>query len=158
VLLIFDGGKSTKPTAAPHLPKLVIVGQNDEGYDPFSEAMSKGDSTYLAFKDQVIFKGFVPYEDLPGLYSGAKTFLFPSLYEGFGIPVLESIAFNKKILISKGTVCEEIAGEFGISVDGNCVESISMGYLLLQNQKPKTKHSNHKSNLYFESIAKSVFG
>jgi glycosyltransferase involved in cell wall biosynthesis len=130
-------------TGTPY--ELILVG-------PFSTSfidlnVKKFDKNIL---DRITIAGYVSDEKYKSFIKYSSGIVFPSLYEGFGIPVLESIAFNKKILISKGTVCEEIAGEFGISVDGNCVESISMGYLLLQNQKPKTKHSNHKSNLYFD--------
>ena len=68
------------------LPKLFIVGQSDQGYDPYLEATSEYDEVHPDFENQVIFKGYVPYEDLPALYSGADVFIFPSLYEGFGFP------------------------------------------------------------------------
>ncbi len=115
----------------PDLPKLVIVGKKDEGYDPFSEAMSKGDSTYLAFKDQVIFKGFVPYEDLPGLYSGAKAFLFPSLYEGFGFPPLEAMACGTAVLASNSSSLPEILNGHAVFIDPYDEEAISSAILQL---------------------------
>ncbi|HCP34040.1 MAG TPA: glycosyltransferase family 1 protein, partial [Deltaproteobacteria bacterium] len=115
----------------PDLPKLVFVGQNDEGYDPFSEAMSKGDSTYLAFKDRVIFKGFVPYEDLPGLYSGAEAFLFPSLYEGFGFPPLEAMACGTAVLASNSSSLPEILNGHAVFIDPYDEEAISSAILQL---------------------------
>ncbi len=54
----------------------------------------------LGIADQVKFLGYVPDEDLPALYSGAKAFLFPSLFEGFGLPILEAWACNCPVLTS----------------------------------------------------------
>ena len=71
----------------PNLPKLLIVGVRDKEYDPLSEAFIADHEVQSTFMDQVIFKGYVPYKDLPSIYSGAEGFLFPSLYEGFGLHI-----------------------------------------------------------------------
>jgi glycosyltransferase involved in cell wall biosynthesis len=71
--------------------------------------------------------GFVPDADLPALYSGAMVFVFPSLYEGFGFPVLESMACGTPVITSNISSLPEVAGEAGILVDPESVDSIRDG-------------------------------
>ncbi len=72
--------------------------------------------------------GYVGRERLLMLLRMAKGVVFPSLYEGFGIPVLEALAAGKPIMISQGTACEELAGPMGIVVDGESMRDIVRGY------------------------------
>ena len=86
----------------------------------------------LTFKLDVIVTGFVPDEELPALYAGADLFVFPSLYEGFGLPVLEAMAYGKAVIVSKGGALPEAAGSAGISVDPHDVDAFAqaMAHLL----------------------------
>jgi glycosyltransferase involved in cell wall biosynthesis len=77
----------------------------------------------LSFKQDVIVTGFVQDEELPALYSGAELFVFPSLYEGFGLPVLEAMAYGKAVIVSKGGALPEVVGSAGISVDPEDVDA-----------------------------------
>lgn len=61
--------------------------------------------------------GYVPNEDLPALYSGASLFLMPSLYEGFGIPVLEAMACGTPVVSSSGGALPEVVGNAGRIID-----------------------------------------
>jgi alpha-1,3-rhamnosyl/mannosyltransferase len=70
---------------------LVIAGHWDKRY---SEAAQLAEE--LDLKDQVIFAGPVSEADLPALYSGADLFVFPSLSEGFGLPVLEAMSCGRR--------------------------------------------------------------
>ncbi len=63
------------------------------------------------FRKQMIYVSFVSEEELQSLYSQAWAFVFPSFYEGFGIPVLEAMHYGIPVLTSKNTVMEEVAGE-----------------------------------------------
>ncbi|HMF76530.1 MAG TPA: glycosyltransferase family 1 protein [Bryobacteraceae bacterium] len=67
--------------------------------------------------DRVIFTGYVPDQDLPALYSGARAFVYPSLYEGFGLPVLEAAASGTQVIASNSTSIPEVAGPSTILVD-----------------------------------------
>jgi glycosyltransferase involved in cell wall biosynthesis len=71
--------------------------------------------------------GYVDDLDLPGLYSGASVFAYPSLYEGFGFPVLEAMACGTPVVTSNISSLPEIAGDAAILVDVKSVESIRTG-------------------------------
>jgi len=68
-------------------------------------------------KDRVIFTGFVSDEDLPYLYNRADLFIYPSLYEGFGLPVLEAMACGAPIITSNVSSLPEVVGKAGILID-----------------------------------------
>ncbi|MCL4367539.1 glycosyltransferase family 4 protein [Patescibacteria group bacterium] len=91
---------------------------------------------HLGITDKVKFLGFVPDHDLPALYSGARAFLFPSLFEGFGLPILESMACGCPVLTSNSSSMPEVAGEAAILVNPNSVESITQGINKIYNQPP----------------------
>ena len=69
--------------------------------------------------------GFVPGADLPPLYAGAAAFCFPSLLEGFGMPVVDAMAQGTPVVTSSGTSTEEIAGDAGLVVDPRDVDAIA---------------------------------
>ncbi|MEK9201039.1 MAG: glycosyltransferase family 1 protein, partial [Patescibacteria group bacterium] len=83
--------------------------------------------TQLGLTDRVIFTGFVDEADKPALMSGASAFVLPSLYEGFGIPVLEAMACGTPVVVSKIASLPEVAGSAGIYVDPLDVNSIVKG-------------------------------
>ncbi|MFH1244045.1 MAG: glycosyltransferase family 1 protein [bacterium] len=71
--------------------------------------------------------GFVPEVDLPGLYSGATVFAYPSLYEGFGFPVIEAMACGAPVVTSNVSSLPEIAGDAAVLVDPEDISSIRAG-------------------------------
>jgi glycosyltransferase involved in cell wall biosynthesis len=71
--------------------------------------------------------GFVPYDDLAALYAGAEVFVFPSLFEGFGLPVLEAMAQGTPVVTSRGTSTEELGQDASVLVDPKDVSSIAEG-------------------------------
>lgn len=71
--------------------------------------------------------GYVPQADLGPLYAGAEVFCFPSLMEGFGLPVLEAMAQGTPVVTSRGTSTEEIAEGAGVLVDPHDPDSIRAG-------------------------------
>jgi glycosyltransferase involved in cell wall biosynthesis len=70
----------------------------------------------LKIGDAVRFTGYVPDEDLPALYSQAEMFLYPSLYEGFGLPPLEAMACGAPVITSNTTSLPEVVGEAGLAI------------------------------------------
>lgn len=84
---------------------------------------------------RVKFLDFVPDSDLPAFYHNALCFALPSLYEGFGLPVLEAMAQSCPVVVSRVSSLPEIAGEAGIYVDPMSVESITKGLLTAVRQR-----------------------
>jgi glycosyltransferase involved in cell wall biosynthesis len=75
----------------------------------------------------VHFPGFVSDSFLPALYGGARLFVFPSLYEGFGLPPLEAMACGIPVVVSDTPALTEVVGKAGLRVDPERVESIEEG-------------------------------
>lgn len=91
---------------------LVIAGKKGWRCSTFFRRLQE-----LGLEGQVIFAGFVPDEDLAALYSAADLFAFPSLYEGFGLPILEAMACGTPVLCSGTSSLPEVAGDAAILLD-----------------------------------------
>lgn len=98
--------------------KLVIAGKSRSHYRDQMLALRAD----LGLDDEVAFVGFVDQTDLPALYSGAEVFLFPSRYEGFGLPPLEAISCGTPAIVSKAGSLPEVIGDGGISLDSDDTE------------------------------------
>ncbi len=85
--------------------QLLLVGKPGYGHQAVSQAIA--DSHYA---DDIVRAGWVEEENLPALISGAAAFVFPSLYEGFGLPLLEAMACGTPLVISKTASLREVAG------------------------------------------------
>jgi glycosyltransferase involved in cell wall biosynthesis len=97
---------------------LVVAGHRDRRY-PQAEQLA-ADLT-----SRVCFIGPVADADLPALYSGARCFVFPSLYEGFGLPVLEAMACGTPVACSNVSSLPEVAGDAALYFDPAAVESVT---------------------------------
>lgn len=80
----------------------------------------------------LVFTGYVPGNDLPALYNGAFAFLFPSLNEGFGIPILEAMACGTPVITSNTSAMPEIAGKGAILIHPRHPQEISQALLRLE--------------------------
>ncbi len=76
-------------------------------------------------RSQVVFTGYVPPADLPALYAGAACFIFPSVYEGFGLPVLEAMAAGTPVIASRAGAIPEVAGDAALLVDASRPQEIA---------------------------------
>jgi len=93
-------------------PHLVVVGQAAWGTAEEDASLeSKG------LRERVHFTGYVADADLPAIYAGADVFAFPSLYEGFGLPVLEAMASGVPVVTSNVSAMPEVAGDAALLVD-----------------------------------------
>jgi len=81
----------------------------------------------LDLDSRVCRPGIVPEEDLPGLFAGADLFLYPTLYEGFGLPVVEAMACGVAVLTSSTSALQEIAGGYAYLCDPMDVDAIARG-------------------------------
>lgn len=93
-------------------PPLVIVGVRRWKYGPVDAALQR-----LGLAGHVHFTGFVADADLPALYAGAALFVFPSLYEGFGLPVLEALSCGAPVVTANSSSLPEVAGDAALLVD-----------------------------------------
>ena len=94
------------------IPKLVVVGKRAWLFEDTLDAAENS-----AVRDQILFVGYVPEEDLPALYTSAKCFVYPSYFEGFGIPTLEAMRCGTATITSNRTCFPEIIGDAGLMVD-----------------------------------------
>jgi alpha-1,3-rhamnosyl/mannosyltransferase len=114
---------------------LVIVG--DKGW---RSADIHKRITQLVKKEEAMHLGYVDEQDIPMLYSAALVFLYPSLYEGFGLPILEAMASGTTVLSSNRTSMPEVAGKACLLVDPYSVQEISDGWQrLLEDKVLRTK-------------------
>ncbi len=100
---------------------LVIAGEQGWKFDK-NQALSG-----IKHSAEIHFCGFVADEDMPALYSAADLFVFPTLYEGFGIPVLEAQSCGTPVLTSNVSSLPEVAGAAAVYVDPYSVQSIAEG-------------------------------
>lgn len=105
--------------AAPegHSHQLVVAGGKGWLYESIFDSVRE-----LGLDRGVLFPGFVDDEDLPALYTLADLFVFPSLYEGFGLPVLEAMACGTPVICSDASSLPEVAGDAALLVDPLDVE------------------------------------
>ncbi len=89
---------------------LLIVGSNPERTTQVERALAE----FPSLEGRIIRPGFLPDEDLAAIYSGAIAFLFPSLSEGFGIPLLEAMQCGVPVISSNATAMPEVVGDGGI--------------------------------------------
>lgn len=83
----------------------------------------------LGLTDEVVFTGYVPLEDLVAFYNLAEVYVYPSLYEGFGLPVLEAMQCGTPVVTSKSTSIPEVAGDAALLVDPLRVDEIAAAML-----------------------------
>lgn len=103
-------------------PQLVIAGKR--GW--LTEAIERR-AVELDVADRVHFTGYVADEDLPALFSGALAFVFPSLYEGFGMPVIEAMACGAPVLTATTSSLPEVAGDAALLVNPQDAMAIAAG-------------------------------
>jgi glycosyltransferase involved in cell wall biosynthesis len=108
------------------LHTLIISGAPGWGRSPLADLIQE-----LALDDVVIFTGFVEDDDLPHLYAGADFFVYPSLYEGFGLPVLEAMACGTPVITSNVSSLPEVAGAAALLIDPCSTAELSGAMLRL---------------------------
>ena len=98
--------------AHPEL-RLVLAGKPHPTETPQLKALA----AELGLQPRVEFRAYVPYAELPDLYRAALAFVFPSLWEGFGLPVLEAMACGTPVITSLGSGTQEVADTSALLVD-----------------------------------------
>lgn len=102
----------------PH--RLVIVGEKGWKFDKETKYLKESD-----ISGKIIFPGYIADQDLPYIYNLADVCVYPSIYEGFGIPVVEAMACQTPVAVSNASSLPEIAGDAAIYFDPYNVEDMS---------------------------------
>ncbi len=110
--------------------KLVLIGSAGHGYDEMKYMIEE-----LGIEEDVIILGWVDEEDLAYIFNKAEVFIFPSLYEGFGIPVIQAMACGAPVLLSDIEVLREVAQEAALFFDCHNSSELSQKMELIQNDK-----------------------
>lgn len=108
--LLLSAFAQLKRNGLPHT--LVIAGAPGWGAEGVYSQVEK-----LGLQGKVLFPGYIPSSELPLWYRAADLFVYPSLYEGFGLPPLEAMAAGSPVIVSRSSSLPEVVGGAGISVD-----------------------------------------
>jgi glycosyltransferase involved in cell wall biosynthesis len=105
---------------------LVLVGSEVHQFGSFRETAAR-----FGLEGQVVCAGRLPIHEIRLLYSYADLFVYPSLYEGFGMPVLEAMACGAPVVTSKTTALGEVAGDAAVLIDPQDPEALADGIVRL---------------------------
>ena len=120
---------------------LVLTGTKGWDYDRiFSEIENSP-----AYKDKIILTNYVPDEDLAPLYSGALAFVYPSFYEGFGLPTLEAMQCGTPVITSNTSSLPEVVGDAGIMIDPTDLDALCQAMLHVYLKPEVRKNMSIKS-------------
>jgi glycosyltransferase involved in cell wall biosynthesis len=111
-----------KKKGFPH--KLVIVGGIRFNSGPISKTIHRIIQK-LNLNDEIILTGHLPEKDIPKIYNAAELFVFPSFYEGFGLPPLEAMSSGTPVITSNTSSLPEVVGEAGITIDPHNVNELA---------------------------------
>jgi glycosyltransferase involved in cell wall biosynthesis len=112
---------------------LIIAGRRGWHSSPVFEAMAEGNSDLAAAavksglepREQIRYVGYLAHDDKPAVLGGAAAFIFPSFYEGFGLPVIEAMSLGVPVLAAKRASLPEICGDAAVLVDPDSDEDIA---------------------------------
>jgi glycosyltransferase involved in cell wall biosynthesis len=122
--------------------QLVLAGKPHASETPRLQALV----LERGLRERVQFRSYVPAGELPDLLAGALAFVYPSLWEGFGLPVLEAMAAGTPVLTSLGSGTEEVAGDAALLVDPGDQAALAAALRDLVRQ-PQLRQELHKKGL-----------
>lgn len=114
--------------------ELVLGGARSHGFEAIEAAIAAAGA-----KDRVRMPGFLPWEDIPYVYAGADAFLFTTLREGFGFPIVEALAVGTRVLASDQAAPREVGGEAARYADPESVDAIAAGLRALLDEDEAAK-------------------
>ncbi|MBE9007110.1 glycosyltransferase family 4 protein [Fortiea sp. LEGE XX443] len=131
--------------ALPKDYELWLAGPIDRRYTPVLQLQAEE----LGITNQVKFLNYVDYQELPKIINGAIALVFPSLWEGFGFPVLEAMACGTPVITSNISSLPEVAGDTGILINPNNIAEITEAMRLI------ATNSELRSHLSIQGIARA---
>jgi glycosyltransferase involved in cell wall biosynthesis len=126
---------------------LVLVGTKGWNFDKIFEEIDNLQN----LRNRIIVTGFVDDSDLSAIYSNALVFVYPSFYEGFGLPPLEAMKCGIPVITSNNSSLPEVVGDAGFMIDANDLESLQHEILKIYN------NDNYRSTLVSKSIIQSKY-
>ncbi|EES48745.1 glycosyltransferase family 4 protein [Clostridium botulinum] len=111
---------SKLPYSTIEKTKLVVIGKKGQSYFKYKERAEK-----LGVSSNVIFTGFIALEDMPLFYNATEVLVYPSFYEGFGLPPLECMACGTPVIVSNVTSLPEVCYESALLIDPNNIDELS---------------------------------
>lgn len=102
--------------------KLVLAGKQDTLFQPVLARIRE-----LRLENDILLPGYVAAADVPAFYNAAEVFAYPSVYEGFGLPIMEAMACGTPVITSRGSSLDEVAGDAAVLVDPLDELSIAQG-------------------------------
>ncbi len=130
-LLLIEAYARYRQNARHPLPLLIGGGKGWHFQHIFQQVQA------LGLEDDVRFLGFVPWEELPWLYNAATLFVYPSLYEGFGLPVAEAMRCGLPVITSNVSSLPEVAGDAALTVNPKDVDALAVAMLHLLEEAPE---------------------
>ena len=111
--------------------QLVLLGSKAQGFDDIQKVINE-----RGCGSRIVAPGYVSVSEKLALLKGARALVFPTLYEGFGVPILEGFAAGTPVITSSTTACPEIAGGAALLVNPRSVKEIKDAMLRLWSEKP----------------------
>lgn len=115
--------------------KLVLTGARDKGGETLLRKIQM-----MGLGQDVLLLGWLPFEDVPSIYRASEAFVFPTLHEGFGLPVLEAMACGIPVVCSKIEPLLEVAGDAALFVDPLSPEEIAAAVIKVVTDAPTREH------------------
>ncbi|MGL4994154.1 MAG: glycosyltransferase family 4 protein [Bacteroidales bacterium] len=124
-------------------PPLYIIGKETDYCNEIRKSIKE-----LKLEDKVFFLKNIPTSDLPAIYQAASIFIYPSLYEGFGIPILEALCSATPVIAATGSCLEEAGGPNSIYVDPHDIEAMANAIENIINNPALSKRMSQEGIAY----------
>ncbi|WP_082458907.1 glycosyltransferase family 1 protein [Pedobacter sp. Leaf216] len=119
--------------------KLVVIGKQTPYFKTVEQEIEK-----LGLKNRILFLKNIPFADLPGIYQMANVFVYPSFYEGFGIPIIEALYSGVPVVAATGSCLEEAGGPNSLYVSPNDSEALATAINKILNDSELQKEMKEK--------------